>query len=822
MNTIQLDDDRTPLWHSAPAASSEPERSSGLGIGRYRLERILGEGTYGRVHLARQNVLERPVAVKILHRRHGSKKQEIRAFLNEALIIANLHHPGIVPVYDAGWTDDGFFYIVSRFVEGGDLGALLAGRRPAAHESAHIVMAIAEALAYAHSRGLVHRDIKPANILIDPPGKPLLTDFGVALRDQDFGRGAGLVGTPPYMSPEQARGEGNRVDGRSDIFGLGIVLYELLTGVRPFQGETQKELLDRIKKAEVRSPREIDPDVPEGLANVCLRALARRPSDRYSTGDEMASALRDWLRGQADDQTLTGLAAHGERSPGPPVIPSTRRAPKTSTISDEGISDLRSLRVVCRGLRPYEAGDAPFYLEMLPGARAARGLPECVEFWRSRIEGQSGEDCFRVGLLFGPSGCGKTSLVRAGLLPLLSERIWTVHLVATGDQMEAKLRNRLLKRCPQLDEGSNLASALIAARKGTALPPGKKLLIVVDQFERSLHATATSELSSLAAALRQCDGEHVQALVVVRDDCWSLASRFMRDLGSRIAEGENSAPVEPFHRHHARTILAAIGRAFGKLPDEQQALSEEQERFLDGAIATLAADPAILPIQLMLLALLARRETWDDAGLKRLDRAPDLVRALLDQTFCASAAPPEFGEHEKAARLVLRSLLPPDLPNSAGRGRTGSELLSASGYAAEPARFASLMAILIDELSLVSDLSGDDRRGHSDEPSSGERSYDITNDFLIEPLRNWLAQPLTTTRRHNSRRSSGLAIRDGLLRVNVNVATEEELRRLPGIGLAMARRLVAARPFCTTDDLLKVKGITAKNLRYLEPLIELE
>lgn len=122
MIPAQFDADRTPLWHSAPATDADLEEiAPRAGIARYRLEGVLGEGTFGRVHLARQDVLGRKVAVKILYRRHGSKKDEIRAFANEALIVANLNHPGIVPVYDAGWTDDGFFYIVSRFVEGGDL-----------------------------------------------------------------------------------------------------------------------------------------------------------------------------------------------------------------------------------------------------------------------------------------------------------------------------------------------------------------------------------------------------------------------------------------------------------------------------------------------------------------------------------------------------------------------------------------------------------------------------------------------------------------------------------------------------------------------------
>lgn len=139
MMPAQFDADQTPVWHSAPATDGDLEQvAPGVGIARYRLESVLGEGTYGRVHLARQDVLGRKVAVKILHRRHRSSKHEIRAFANEALILANLNHPGIVPVYDAGWTDDGFFYIVSRFVEGGDLSTSSPGagtRRSNLHRS---------------------------------------------------------------------------------------------------------------------------------------------------------------------------------------------------------------------------------------------------------------------------------------------------------------------------------------------------------------------------------------------------------------------------------------------------------------------------------------------------------------------------------------------------------------------------------------------------------------------------------------------------------------------------------------------------------------
>jgi len=755
-----------------PAAERVP---AGHRLGVYTVRGLLGQGGMGAVYRAWDERRQQEVALKLIRadRLAGSspaiRRRWVEQFLREAQAASRWQHPAVVPLLDFGQIE-GQPYLAMQLIEGRNLRDLQAAGRVPVARAVEIILTIAEALDGLHQHDIYHCDVKPSNILIDGGGRPYLSDFGLALAEEQIPAEPGLAGTAAYMSPEQARGEGHLVDGRSDIFSLAVVLYELLGGENPFEQPDRQKTLELVRHARVVPLRRKHPEIPEELDRICLRALSRRAADRYLTARDFAQDLRAFLD-EFDE-------------PGPADADADAGAPLP--------------RIDLQGIAPFGPEDARSYPRLVPGQRTRAGLPVSIAAWLEGIETTVPRRAFRVGLIYGPSGSGKSSLVRAGILPRLSDRVAAVYVDGSCG-VETALRLRLSslirvvrgspdpapdptdrsqttdqssesgrptvggfgevgrpapsapRECDPAPESHSLTDLMAAARRSREAGGGEtpaKLLIVIDHFEHWLQAHPQPAEAELTAALRQCDGVGVQCLLLVREEFRTPAARFLKELDLEAAPALKESLVDLFDADHARRVLLAMGRSGESLPAADEALTDEHGRFLDAAVRLLEHDGRVVPAQLAMFVEYMRDKPWNAASLTALGGGDSLMAAFFDDVLRRAVGPSPSRHALDVVAATLQDLLPKAHAEYERAVRDGDQLLAAS-QARNPHEFQSLLDSLCatrivtgaePSHATASHVAASLRDADAGLGETGlrERRYQLAHDSLLPLVRAWL------------------------------------------------------------------------------------
>ncbi len=528
----------------------------------YRLLEKIGEGAFGSVYRAIQPQVEREVAIKSIHSELANQPDFVRRFEREAQLVARLEHPHIVPLYDY-WREPNAAYLIMRYLRGGSLETVLDDGPLEAERAADLLDQIGAALAAAHSQGVVHRDVKPGNVLLDEQGNAYLSDFGIALETGAPEQTAGTMirGTPAYLSPEQIRLE--QTSARSDIYALGVVLYEMLTGKHPFPGISLNVLLDQHLHQPMPSVRESRPEIAPGVDVAIARATAKDPQARFAHVLELCAAYRGAIEGSA-----ARVLARGE------------------------------IRNPYKGLRAFlEPDSADFFGREVLTRRLLERLAE--------------NGAARFLCVVGPSGSGKSSVVRAGLVPAIrrgvipgSERWYVIDLLP-GSQPLRELERALLgvgvdPPPSLLDDLERDESGLVRAVDRLLPDPDAELLIVLDQLEELFtmvdsDAERTHVLESIRVAASD-PSSRVRVVATLRADFFDqpLSVRGFGDL--LAARTEAITPMSPEELERA-----IVG------PAERVGLDVEP-----GLVAAMVADvidrPGALPLLQYALTELADRE----------------------------------------------------------------------------------------------------------------------------------------------------------------------------------------------------------------------
>jgi serine/threonine protein kinase/Flp pilus assembly protein TadD len=307
-----VDDEKIPR-HSDQSIQGDDDAP--IEFGDYELLEEIGRGSQGVVYRARQKSLNRIVALKVIALGHWATEPHVKRFRREAEAAARLNHPGIVPIYEVG-KRDGACYFSMGLVEGGQLDAMLEREPMPIRSAVELIVKLARTVQYAHEHNILHRDIKPGNILLDAKGEPHLTDFGLARlveAESTVTRTREVLGTPSYMAPEQAAGETTKLGKATDVYGLGAVLYQLLTGHPPFAGGTSYETIRLLLNTEPRKPRALNRKIDRDLSTICLKCLEKEPQRRYSSAFDLAEDLEHWLKHEPIHAKRSGFFTHARK-----------------------------------------------------------------------------------------------------------------------------------------------------------------------------------------------------------------------------------------------------------------------------------------------------------------------------------------------------------------------------------------------------------------------------------------------------------------------------------------------------------------------------
>jgi len=544
--------------------TDESPPAPGSRFGGYLLIEVIGKGGMGIVYKARQEAVDRLVALKIMRNRQ-SGAEEVKRFTNEARAIARLVHPRIVRIHDVGQVGK-WHYLACELIHGTGLDQIVAGQPMAPDRALEIVALLAEALDYAHQKGVIHRDLKPSNVLIDPKGVPHLTDFGLARRlDAESGRltqTGEVVGTPAYMSPEQISEEFGPIAGTTDVHGLGTILYELLTGRPPFRGENMLNTLHQVLYKLPIAPHALCPEVPPSHGELCLKCLAKKPGERHPNARAVAIHCRGLLAGLVPSPP----PAKDPPADAPcPIQPSDRLRAMSPAHPSASLSSLRPLLTL---LCLLAAGNAIYLISMRrqdgPDVAAAppksqpQAQPDLIPLYIRALERDDQAAAFEVlgrHLIEHPRDWKRRSkriqlgrqlkrvldvlpdlqaLDAAGkLLSQETEMLMAIYLNQKQQKQAGELMQRIVQRNPQLalrlahdrarqhlDAGEPFAAARLWLQTPSGTDPGSLFLRTLDRDLRDRLANRgrrrPADLSKLMLDLAKRDPRffHWPSLVV--------------------------------------------------------------------------------------------------------------------------------------------------------------------------------------------------------------------------------------------------------------------------------------------------------------------